>query len=946
LTANPEGVASALDMEPRLEDEARLYVAWDVELDGSGSESTVKQVEAAGAVPWLRLNFRTPAPVLDHVERLTKELDAAANLAREAGERTHFQILWSPQSGDFDIVDYAYLLKRASVSIVGARPGTRVLTAPLEANPEQLRVFYGENVAAYLDGLALIPTTADRIQAASEAMNELDPGRALILDSAPLPKDPWRILAAAARNKANGVSLTFFAEASKDSIPENLAPFKLLAREFQGDLSLDPYSVPKGGAEAWSFVRGEDLSLRVIVVKDTAENELNLLFPDSQLKRPARIDPATGQAFDLFGQSRSEDGLRVEIPDPETVSLLRLERMTAAEIEGLEGLEENLTVADERQMPVEEILRRLQAFEDAQTRRIDTYRATNTTHLRFQLSNGVRGLEVTFEGDFFFRQNEGFDWAWQTFYLNGVRWRGKKIPNIPLVQPEKAAALPLEINFTKEYTYRLRGTENIEGRDTWVVDFTPAVEVEAGRTLLRGTVWVDREHFGRVRTKALQLGLEGEVLSNEETAYFTPIAPDGSAGEWTPESLWLPTRVVGQQLWNVLNATTVVERETQLGALQFNLEDFEEQRETVLASDATMARDTDNGLRYLVPDEETGERVVEDSVRPNQLFLLGGVFWDESLDYPLPLAGINFFSFDFRGTGKQVNLFFAGALAIGNIAEPELFGSKWDAGANVFAFAINRTDSNYRDGMEVLEEEIDSRNASLGLFLGRPLGSFGKLDLTYSLERIDYSRGDDTAEDFVLPNDHFTHTVQAEVSYDRSGYRFQAEGSLNRRSDWEAWGLPGTPEFDAFDQETEEYKLWSASFAKTWWLPKFQRVGAQIEYLDGENLDRFSKYGFGFFGATRVHGYQGDSVRAERVYAGHLSYGFEVGELLRLRAIADVALATDEASGLDNETLAGLGVEGNFIGPWDTIVNLDLGVAVEGPEDGVAVFLTLLKQFR
>ena len=42
-----------------------------------------------------------------------------------------------------------------------------------------------------------------------------------------------------------------------------------------------------------------------------------------------------------------------------------------------------LTVADERQMPVEEILRRLQAFEDAQERAIDNYTATNTTHLRF-----------------------------------------------------------------------------------------------------------------------------------------------------------------------------------------------------------------------------------------------------------------------------------------------------------------------------------------------------------------------------------------------------------------------------------------------------------------------------------------------------------------------------------------------------------------------------------
>ena len=33
------------------------------------------------------------------------------------------------------------------------------------------------------------------------------------------------------------------------------------------------------------------------------------------------------------------------------------------------------------------------------------------------------------------------------------------------------------------------------------------------------------------------------------------------------------------------------------------------------------------------------------------------------------------------------------------------------------------------------------------------------------------------------------------------------------------------------------------------------------------------------------------------------------------------------------------------MGPWQTIVNLDLGVAVAGPDDGVSLFLTFLKLF-
>ncbi len=83
-----------------------------------------------------------------------------------------------------------------------------------------------------------------------------------------------------------------------------------------------------------------------------------------------------------------------------------------------------------------------------------------------------------------------------------------------------------------------------------------------------------------------------------------------------------------------------------------------------------------------------------------------------------------------------------------------------------------------------------------------------------------------------------------------------------------------------------------------------------LVYVDGSDLDRFSKYGFGFFGDTRVHGYRSGRVRAESAYVAHASYGFEIGELLRLDAQADVAWASDEESGLEDEMLAGVGVYG------------------------------------
>jgi len=319
------------------------------------------------------------------------------------------------------------------------------------------------------------------------------------------------------------------------------------------------------------------------------------------------------------------------------------------------------------------------------------------------------------------------------------------------------------------------------------------------------------------------------------------------------------------------------------------------------------------------------------------------VFYDDALDFPLPLGGINYFNFDFRGTGKQVNLFFAGALLTLNAAEPRLFGSKFDLGADLFALAIPFTDNVFRDDKEIFAEEIEQRTGSFGLKLGRPLGNFVKLGLEYDVLFLNYGESDNTGEGFVLPSDNMTHSVELSGTFSRSGYGFSIHGGMSRRSEWDPWGFPGSPDFE---EPQQEFARWGARASKNWYLPRFQKIGAEIDYVSGSDLDRFSKYQFGFFGSTRVHGYQSNRVRAEEAIATHLSYGFEIGEFLRLDAVGDMAWATDEASGLDNEMLAGVGLAGSFMGPWQTLVNLDVGVPVAGPDDGFVMYLVFLKLFK
>jgi len=926
-----------------LEPGSPLFVAWEIPLSGDAAAAGAglpAAIRDSGATPWLSLVFTTPPPLAQGSERLQTELRAAAAVAAKAPAGTWFQIVWRPETGSFSPTEYAFLLKRAAVTLTGAQEQAKVATEALAADPKLLQAFYGEEVAAYLEAVALQPAAPEALKAAVDAVQNLDPGRPVVLDARPIAADPAEMLADAARDSTLGIDLTLFQAPALETarLVPVLSPLVLLAREFTGDLSWDPGSSPSGAEEAWTFVRGKDLGLRVIALAPAGAQDLALRFNEPELRRPVRF-PIGGQRVPPPSGQVAGGALVLQVGSPGRVAVLGLDRPTAAE---RQGVEEKVTVSSQREIPVEEILRRLQAFEDAQNRRLEHYSATNTTSLRFQPAAGTQAIEATLQGPFFFDPKTGTDWAWESLYVNGVKWRGKTLPEIPLIQPEKAAALPLEIHFTKEYRYRLRGSDTIDGRDAWVVDFTPAGGPDAVGKLYQGSVWIDKQLYSRLRTRAVQVGLEGEVLSNEETLFYSPVDASGQAAPWSAQSYMLPLRLVAQQILSVINAATIVERETRLTDVQINGPGFEEARKRVNASDVTMVRDTAKGLRYLVKDDQ-GERVVKEGFKASKLFGAGGLFYDDALDYPLPLAGINYFSFNYRGTGKQVNVFFGGALLTANIAEPRLFGSRFDAGANAFAIAIPLTDTIYRNGKEIKEEAVEQRPATFSLRLGHPLGNFIKIGAEYEALYFHFGQADDASKSFVVPSSNITHSFSLNTDFARSGYRLSASGSYNRRSTWDFWGLPGNPDFS---EAKRDFLRWDASASKNWYLPRFQKVGLEVDYAGGSDLDRFSKYQFGFFGGTRVHGYQSNSVRADRVYAGHASYGFEIGQAFRLDAVADAALATDPESGLKNEFLGGVGLAGTFIGPWQTVVNLDVGTPVAGPDSGFVLYVVFLKLFK
>src|SRR5207237_8051060 len=147
-------------------------------------------------------------------------------------------------------------------------------------------------------------------------------------------------------------------------------------------------------------------------------------------------------------------------------------------------------------------------------------------------------------------------WVWQDFFINGVKWKYGKIPELPLIQPEKVTQLPLDIHLTNEYRYQLVREADLLGYHTYEVRFEPPPNAPAALPLYRGTVWIDTRTWARVRLTMVQLNLTGEVLSNEERVDFvpfakiahTPLSAADVAKTDAREILWLPLEVSAQQV--------------------------------------------------------------------------------------------------------------------------------------------------------------------------------------------------------------------------------------------------------------------------------------------------------------------------------------------------------------------------------------------------------------
>ena len=884
------------------------------------------------------LDALTPAQRAKTVILIRYALDKDKEPLTSVEDRTKQIVEWAKTRGPFDAIGVrvdgaddataAYAIKRLAVLAQGLNIASKIAassTPPVSALP-------------YVDALV----TDDPARTAAWAA-ENDPS-----------KKVWAIVAPQSPNVFFDVARAYAAGAVRaylrDAGGDTLNAIASLNRAFTGDWAYDSTSKvetldAKGNkidAPSLTFVRGEDLRTIVIPRGDAAAATITSL-PNDRYVKPRRVD-AAGER-DVTDVGTKGGHFLIGMPPVKAPFVFTVEHNEAPQ---RNVTKEAVNVATTRGISVEEIIRNHQAYKSYQESIQPKYVARDTTKLRFELTGG-EAIEATIAGDYFSDPGNRADWVWQDFYINGVKWKYGRIPELPLIQPEKVTQLPLDIHLTNEYRYQLVRETDLLGYHTYEVRFEPPANAPAALPLYRGTVWIDARTWARIRISMVQLNLTGEVLSNEERVDFEPFgrashAPLTAAdvAKTDPrEVLWLPQVVGAQQVVSAAGRANPVLRETTFSNFRIDPPDFATSLAEASASDARMVRETNAGLKYL-EKSPTGERVVKEGFDTARTFMLGGVHHDTGLQYPvLPLGGIDYFNFDLAHKGIQTNVFFAGIIVAANATNPNLWNTRTNVGADLFAIAVPTTNSMYRNGIEVTDEDVRQLPTNLSLRAGHPFLQFGKVDFGFSVGHVSYKRADDTAPSFAIPSSTFLLSPSIELQYARWGYTASTWYDYNKRTSWKPWG-----NLAEYDPDQKSFTTYGASLAKSIYLPKFQRLGLEVDYASGQRLDRFSKYELGFFGSQRIHGIRSGSVRADEALIGHLSYGFVFSDQFRLEAFYDHGLITDKVAGYDREPFQGLGIAGQTVGPWGTLLRLDLGKTIgRNRQNGFVADVVFLKLF-
>jgi hypothetical protein len=551
-------------------------------------------------------------------------------------------------------------------------------------------------------------------------------------------------------------------------------------------------------------------------------------------------------------------------------------------------------VVGSRSLSVEEIIARHQAVVARQAALVQSVIATGTLTLSFEAPGFPAPVTVS-SGVAFYTSDGVTEIEQRDVRINGVQFRGSSVPRLPIIEPERVASPPLAIALTDVYRYRLDGQDTIDSRLCYVVAFEPdPSRGDKSTTLFRGRAWITADSFGMLKVSATQTALRGPIVRSEQVDDFRENRP----------GVWLLTHSDVRQMYEGAAHRTPIHRVLAIEGNEVNVADFPARRQHAYRSAAVMLRDTPEGYRYLKKSDvsEAGPPSVAgraDRVRT----LAAGVIVDPNISTPLPFAGFSYVDFNFLGTGSQVNVFFGGTYGQLAFSVPSVAKTRWQLGGQAFAIASSYNDRAFEQGREQYAQNIRQRPGHMAVWALRPLTSRVSFRLGYELDYTHLAASDLTEASFIVPADQVVHGVRLSLDVQRSGWNTSVWWNPGRRSGWREWGRPGSIDYHPSQTDFQRYGV---TVARAHVINPKTVAHFEAAWMDGDDLDRFSRYSFGTFD-NRLRGYPSALIRYDRGAAVRTAVAYGVSRLIRVDGFFDTAAVHDPGFGAGLRNYTGVG---------------------------------------
>jgi hypothetical protein len=637
--------------------------------------------------------------------------------------------------------------------------------------------------------------------------------------------------------------------------------------------------------------------------------------------QPTYLDAATLDTLALVHGCAADD-IAVEAGAGQAARVTLSTGLVIVRVPAPDGVfTDRVQVRADRTLTVREIVARHQAAAARQRRAIETLVSSGAMTLTFEAPGFPAPMTITSD-TVLFVEADRVEVEQRDIRVNGIAFREGGVPRLPLIEPERVASPPLAITLTDMYRYSLAGEEIVDGVACYVVGFEP---LDRRVPLFAGRAWIAKDSFALVRVAAVQTGLRGPIVSSEQIETYRE----------EREGIWLLARSEVRQLYEGAGHRTPVHRVLTVRQHEINPPAFGERRRQAYASPSVMLRDTADGFRYLRRERDASpDRVpeVHGAASSVRTLALGAIF-DPNIDRPLPFAGVSYVHFDLFGRGGQLNGFFGGTYGQLALSLPSLGGTRWQAGARAFGIASAYNDRAFVAGREMYEANISQRPAHASAWLLRPVGDRLALRVGYALDYTHFGRSGTTAPTFRIPAAQVSHGATLALHGQRAGLDGSAWWTGALRTGWRAWGEP--PEaaraagLETYDPRHRRYQRYGATLGRSWIASP--RLVGRVEgaWMDGVDLDRFSRYAFGTFD-NRLRGYPAALVRYDRGGVVRSVAAWSAGRLIRLDGFADTAYVRDPGFGSRSRRYTGIGAAIEAPGPFGTLLGVEWGYGFQG----------------